>query len=247
VPFAFQGFFGTEGLVEPGILDGTGVGAAMAQMVGAGQGVVVQNILVVMLILALLMAIMTSMAGSSRTLYQGSLDGWLPRYLSKANKHGAPTSAMWTDFGFNMILLLMSNYVFLLACSNVTYLIFNFLNLNSGWIHRLDRPTWYRSFRCPTWLLAVGGVLAYVNALILGIGAGVWGERTLLVSVLFVALIVPVFWFRHYYQDGGVFPDQECEALQRESRVKLRGGVLPYVAIAVGIVLVIVGNQIAVY
>lgn len=247
VPFSFQGFFGTEGLVKPGILSGTGVGSAMAEMVGAGQGVVIQNILVVMLILALLMAIMTSMAGSSRTLYQGSLDGWLPRYLSKANKHGAPTRAMWTDFGFNIILLMMSNYVFLLACSNVCYLIFNYLNLNSGWIHRMDRPDWHRPFRCPTWLLAVGGVLAYVNAMILGIGAGVWGENTLLVSALFVSLILPVFWFRHYHQDGGVFPQQEREALQREDKVQLRAGKLPYAVIAAGIILVIIGNQIAVY
>ena len=30
------------------------------------------------------------MAGSSRTLYQASRDGWLPRYLTHVNPHGAP-------------------------------------------------------------------------------------------------------------------------------------------------------------
>jgi len=36
-----------------------------------------------MLILALVLSLMTSMAGSSRTLYQASLDGWLPKYLTR--------------------------------------------------------------------------------------------------------------------------------------------------------------------
>jgi len=89
-----------------------------------------------MLILSIVLSIMTSMAGSSRTLYQASVDGWLPGYLSKVNKHGAPTNAMLTNLGFNLLLLLMSDYVFVLGASNVGYLIFNFLNLNAGWIHR---------------------------------------------------------------------------------------------------------------
>jgi amino acid transporter len=245
VPFSFQGFFGTEGLVEPRIADGTGVASAMADMVGGGA--VIRNVLVVMLVLALLMAIMTSMAGSSRTLYQASLDGWLPRYLGKANQYGAPTRAMWTDLSFNLILLLMSDYVFLLACSNCTYIIFNFLNLNAGWIHRMDRPNWYRPYKAPTWLLGVGAVLAFVNAILLGAGADVWGENTLLVSTIFAALILPVFWFRHYVQDRGVFPAREQAELEREEKVQPRAGILAWLAIAGGVILVIVSNQLAVY
>ena len=102
-----------------------------------------------LLILALMLTIMTAMAGSSRTLYQASVDGWLPRYLSHVNEQGAPTRAMWTDLGFNLILLMMSDYLFILAASNVGYIIFNFLNLNAGWIHRMDRPNWERPYRAP--------------------------------------------------------------------------------------------------
>jgi hypothetical protein len=47
---------------------------------------------------------MTAMAGSSRTLYQGSRDGWLPKYLGHVNATAPPPSAMWTDFGFNVFL-----------------------------------------------------------------------------------------------------------------------------------------------
>jgi amino acid permease len=64
-------------------------------------------------ILALMLAIMTAMAGSSRTLYQGSVDGWLPRYLSHVNEHGAPTRAMWTDLIVNLVVLAI-------ACADAT-------------------------------------------------------------------------------------------------------------------------------
>src|ERR1019366_4367848 len=81
------------GMLAPDNYSGMGVAAVMARMVHAGQigGVVV------MLILALVLSLMTSMAGSSRTLYQASVDGWLPRYLAKVNAHGAPTNAMLTN------------------------------------------------------------------------------------------------------------------------------------------------------
>ena len=116
----------------------------------------VHSLLVIMLILALILSIMTTMAGSSRTLYQGSVDGWLPKYLSGVNEHGAPTRAMWTDLGFNLILLMMSDYVFVLAVSNVCYLVFNFLNLNAGWIHRIDNAKAHRPWRAPTFMLGAG-------------------------------------------------------------------------------------------
>ena len=56
---------------------------------------------------------------------------------------------MWTDLGVNLVLLLMSDYVFVLAVSNCNYMIFNFLNLNAGWIHRKDNPRVPRPFKAP--------------------------------------------------------------------------------------------------
>ena len=143
VPFAFQGVLGPSGMLATGIVDGTGIAEALGNMVG-GHPVITQ-IFVILMILALFLAIMTAMAGSSRTLYQGSKDGWLPRYLGGVNENGAPTRAMWTDFTFNLFLLALASdvagYFYVLAISNVGYIIFNFLNLNAGWIHRVElRP-----------------------------------------------------------------------------------------------------------
>ncbi len=244
VPLTFQGVLGVEGMLQEGIVDGSAVAGVMAAMVGGGP--IIFALMVVMLILATLLAVMTSMAGSSRTLYQGGVDGWLPRFLSRANSHGAPTSAMWTDLGFNLILLMMSDYLFVLAVSNCCYLIFNFLNLNSGWIHRIDNAETPRPWRCPTPIMVVGVCLSFVNAMLLGAGANVWGEGTLMSGVIAAAFILPVFAYRHYIQDKGRFPQEMLDDLHISSRdlsVK-RAGVKPYLALALGVLVVIVANQI---
>ena len=225
VPFAFQGYLGLGELVKPPVLDargvvvdsavysgmlapeiynGMGVAQVMARMVHGGS--VVGAFVIVMLILALVLSLMTSMAGSSRTLYQASVDGWLPKYLAKLNSHGAPTNAMRTNLAFNLLLLLMSDYVFVLAAANVGYLIFSFLNLNAGWIHRMDRPNQARPWRAPTWILAAGAILGFLNLAFMGMGADVYGVGALRSGLIFAALIVPVFVYRHYMQDKGQFP-----------------------------------------
>ena len=170
VPLSFQGALGLTGMLAPDIYSGMGVGKAMAGMLGGGP--FLETLVAILLVFALLLTIMTAMAGSSRTLYQSSIDGWLPRYLSHVNEHGAPTRAMWTDLTFNLILLLMSDYLFVLAVSNVCYIVFNFLNLNAGWIHRIDNAHVRRPWKAPDWLLATGVVLAFVNAFARGTGQG---------------------------------------------------------------------------
>lgn len=231
VPLAFQASLGLEGMLDPSIYDGSGVANAMAKMIGGGA--IIGNLLIVMLVLALLLIVMTSMMGSSRTLYQASVDGWMPRYLSRVNAHGAPTAAMWTDLVFNLILLLASDYFAVLMISNVCYFVFNFLNLQSGWIHRLDRAGWARPYRCPNWLLATGAAFGFVNMVWMGAGADVWGEGTLRNGLLAVLLIIPVFAFRHYIQDKGKFPVSEGNADDpfEVQAVAPKAGMLPYIAL----------------
>ncbi|MGA2777340.1 MAG: APC family permease [Steroidobacteraceae bacterium] len=268
VPFAFQGYLGLGQLVTPAVVDaagqitmpavyggmlapdiysGMGVATVMAQMVHAGK--LIGVIVVIMLILALVLSLMTSMAGSSRTLYQASLDGWLPRYLSKVNAHGAPTNAMLTNLTFNLVLLLMSDSVFVIGAANIGYLIFNFLNLNAGWIHRLDRPKQERPWRAPTWILAAGAVLSFVNLAFMGFGADTYGAGTLLTGLIFAALIVPVFVFRHYFQDKGVFPPDMAADLETADGALIlkRGGIWPYAVLVLGILVVAITHHIAEY
>jgi len=268
VPLAFQGDLGLGELVKPAVLDasgkilvpaeysgmlapdiysGMGVAAAMAHMVGQAHWI--QNVIVIMLILALLLSLMTSMSGSSRTLYQASVDGWLPKYLSHVNGHGAPTRAMWTNFWFNLILLMMSDYVFLLAISNIAYITFSFLNLNSGWIHRLDRPGWERPFKAPLWLLSMGSILGFVNLFLMGMGADTWGSGTLVIGLACAALIIPIFVYRHYIQDKGQFPAAMVQDLHLgKGEIGLtKAGIWPYVTLIAAAAVIYIGHQVAVY
>ncbi|MHB8477106.1 MAG: APC family permease [Steroidobacteraceae bacterium] len=268
VPFSFQGFLGLGSLVHPAIVDaagqvttaaeyggmlapdiysGMGVAAVMSRMVHAGA--IVGTVVVIMLILALVLSLMTSMAGSSRTLYQASLDGWLPKYLAKVNSHGAPTNAMLTNLGFNLVLLLLSDTVFVIGAANIGYLLFNFLNLNAGWIHRLDRPRQDRPWRAPTWILAAGAVLSFVNLAFMGFGADVYGAGTLKTGLLFAALIIPVFVYRHYIQDKGTFPPEMADDLEMVGGEQIvnRAGFWPYAVLVLGIAVVAITHRLAVY
>ena len=243
MPFSFQGVLGQEGMLAAGIIDGTGVGEALGNMIGGGK--VVTQIFVILMIMALFLAIMTAMAGSSRTLYQGSKDGWLPKYLSGVNANGAPHKAMWTDYAFNVFLLALASdvggYYYVLAISNVGYILFNFLNLNAGWIHGIDSAHIARPWKAPTWLLGTNTLLAFVNAMFLGAGAKVWGYSGALWSgIIFAALIIPVFLFRHYVQDGGKFPKETYQdlGLKDGDLGERRAGMLPYLALVAGVAVV---------
>ena len=247
VPFTFQGVLGLEGMLAPSIVDGSGVAAAMGDMVGHGGWVT--SLLIMMMILALMLCLMTAMAGTSRTLYQGARDGWLPKYLDHVNSHGAPTHAMWTDLVVNLGILAIAcadatSFFFILAVSNCGYIIFNFLNLNSGWIHRIDNAHVHRPWRAPTWLLAAGTCLAFVNAAFMGAGAKVWNPIALWAGLFTAALIIPVFLFRHYVQDKGVFPEHMLEdlGLTQADVNRRKAGSLPYIVLAAGLAVVLISN-----
>ncbi len=247
IPFSFQGVLGQEGMLAAGIVDGTGVGEALGNMIGGGP--VITQIFVILMIMALFLAIMTAMAGSSRTLYQGSRDGWLPKYLGSVNSHGAPRNAMWTDFAFNVVLLALASditgYFYVLAISNVGYILFNFLNLNAGWIHRIDSAHMDRPWKAPTWLIGLNTILAFVNALFLGAGAKVWGyENALWSGLIFASFILPVFWYRHYVVDGGKFPREAYDdlGLPYGELGERKAGFLPYLALILGAGVVLWAN-----
>jgi amino acid transporter len=250
VPITFQGYLGLEGMLAGDIVAGTGVAHAMGAMV-AGGSALINTLFVFLMIAALILIIITAMAGSSRTLYQGSIDGWLPRYLSHVNHNGAPTAAMWTDLCFNLVLLSIASvdataYYFILAVSNCGYIIFNFLNLNAGWIHRIDSGHIARPYKAPTIILALGGIFAFVNAMFMGAGAKVWNADALLYGFIAAALIIPVFAFRHYVQDKGQFPPRMLEdlGLKQGDLGQKKAGVLPYLALAGGVAVVLISNWI---
>ena len=105
----------------------------------------------------------------------------------------------------------------------------------------MDRANWERPYKAPTILIALGGILGFVNLGIMGMGADVWGAGTLKTGLVFASLIIPVFIYRHYIQDKGSFPKQMLEDLYisgDDTNTSKKAGVLPYVALAAGVLLV---------
>lgn len=99
------------------------------------------------------------------------------------------------------------------------------------------------------WLLSIGVILSYINLVYLGMGSDVWGAGTLAIGLAFATLIIPVFLVRHYIQDKGVFPAPMSDDIDlgNTESVKSRAGILPYLALGMGVVLVIVSRLFAKY
>ena len=140
----------------------------------------------------------------------------------------------------------------MLAISNVGYIIFNFLNLNAGWIHRVDSAHVPRPWKAPTWLIGLNAVLAFANLVFMGAGAKAWqvvGARADLINplwagLIFAALVIPVFFYRHYIQDRGRLPADALTdlGLRGQDLGPRRAGMLPYITLAAGVVVVLFSN-----
>ena len=89
-------------------------------------------------------------------------------------------------------------------------------------------------------------VLAFVNAFLLGAGADVWGKGTLISGIVAIALIIPVFVYRHFVQDKGVFPANMLADLSPDGKTlgQPKAGILPYVTLAAGVLTVAVAYMI---
>jgi hypothetical protein len=65
--------------------------------------------------------------------------------------------------------------------------------------------------------------------------------------LIFAALIVPVFLYRHYVQDKGRFPSAMSEDMELvEGAVQKRAGDWPFVALVAGIAVLWISHTVAV-
>jgi hypothetical protein len=113
------------------------------------------------------------------------------------------------------------------------------------WIHRIDSPNIPRPYRAPNWLVAFNAILGFVNLVLMGAGAKVWGNANALwYGLAFAAMIIPVFLFRHYVQDKGRFPDHMLQDLDLKGQDlgERRAGLLPYLTLLAAAAVILVSN-----
>jgi hypothetical protein len=108
----------------------------------------------------------------------------------------------------------------------------------------VDNPRVPRPFKAPKPLFILGVAFAYLNAFLLGAGANVWGQGTLITGWICALIAVPVFYYRHKVVDKGRFPAHMFVDLVPAGDHELgpkRAGIMPYVALAGGLAVMLCG------
>ncbi len=166
----------------------------------------VQWIIGIPLICALLMSMLNAIMGCSRSLYQSSEDGMMPRFLTHLNKHGAPDQAMAFTAVASMIIVLFGTPLRIYIFSNVGYLFAILLVFYAYFLHRTSQPDMVRPVRLPDGARWVALVLAIFLTVLWAYGG--WNSPAIVVGakdpslfilgLVAIALYFPMYAWRKY-------------------------------------------------
>ena len=148
----------------------------------------------VMLTCAILLGAQAFILGSSRTIYQMSMDGHLPRTFAKTNKRGVPVGSMFFDLLVIVGLLSIfgTNVVNIVAAAGVGYVVV-FILLPIAYLLLRKRPDGQPgAFRLPRLAAVLAAGLLVLNSLILVVGGSQWGVKVMGTGLAITFAIVPI-------------------------------------------------------
>lgn len=190
--------FAAVPIVMFGVVGTTGIQADPFQVIAHAGSVVLGSsgttLVQLGLTAVLILGAETFIIGSSRTIYQMALDGYLPGAFRKVNRRGAPVGSIVWDLLVISIMLVVfgTNVVNVVAAANFGYLIV-FVLLPIAYLvlrkHPAGRPGSFRWGR-PVAVLAV--VLTVLNAVMLVVGGLQWGIPVVVIGVGVSLLILPI-------------------------------------------------------
>ena len=208
LPFTFLGVLGVGHLSDTSVVNGDPQ-TAILKLAQITFDADCASLLTLMLVCALLLSINGVIAGTSRTLYQASIDGFLPKFLGKLNEQGTPVNALWVDFVVNVILIMLGSPIFVLAAASVAYMLSISMDLIATWLLRKTHPQLYRPYRAPNFLInVIAPILAFINIAFIIFGANTFAPNALYFGIGMIALVIPIFWYRHYLVDKGIWPQE---------------------------------------
>jgi amino acid transporter len=187
-PFVLYGVVGGDKIKE----DPATALVPLAQSVFGTAG----ELLIILLLVALLLSINTAILGSARTLYQASKDGWIFGFMQRTSIRGVPLRAMGFDVVFNLILMLIGNPIYIIAASTVGYMVFNVLNITTGYLLRKDAPLAERPYTAPLIMIRLGVVFAAVNFVLLFVGSPSWGWKYIGIGWAIVLAGIVIYYAR---------------------------------------------------
>jgi amino acid transporter len=193
VPIVMTGIVGAGGLGE----SPSTVFLAPAEAVFGDAG---RLIVGVMLACALILGAQAYIIASSRTVYQLSQDAHLPRVFTRVNRFGVPVMSIFCDAAVIAVLLIIfgADVVNVVAAANIGYLVVFVLMPLSFVIVRLRRRrAGLPSVLHPAWTW-IGVAVVAINALLLVVGAALWGVQIWLTGLIVMTLIFPLIWWRRW-------------------------------------------------
>lgn len=193
IPFVMTGIVGAGGLGS----DPSTVFLVPARAVLGSAGAKITGL---MLAGALAVGAQAYIISSSRTLYQMSCDGYMPRFVLRVNRFGSPYGGI--VFDATVIVLLVgifgTNVINVVAAANVGYLVV-FVILPVVFVvirHRRRRAG--GKLAMPRWLTPVAALFAVVNAALLVAGGVLWGTQIWLTGVAVLLVIFPLMLIRRW-------------------------------------------------
>jgi amino acid transporter len=138
----------------------------------------------------------TFIIGSSRTIYQMSMDGHLPPTFATINRRGAPVGSIAWDalVIITMLLVFGTDVVNVVAAANVGYLVV-FVILPFAYLMLRKMPGGRAgAYRLPKAWVAIAIGIAVFNAVLLVVGGVQWGASVMGIGIGVSAAILPISW-----------------------------------------------------
>ena len=200
---------GTTALVDPKTMFVTFASAVFGT---SKASTVLDDLIAIMLILALILSALNAITGTARSLHQMSADGHFPKFFSRTNSHGVPGHSMAFNVVCAIIVVFMGGAVQIYTFSNVGYL-FSFIPVLIGYYClRHWRPNVRRPYRLPEWMKYAALALAFVYAVIYVWGGPMYasctcseaGKSTLpyyFIGIGVLLAYLPLYWYRKRVED----------------------------------------------
>jgi amino acid transporter len=197
LPFLMLALVGAGGLTEDPLV----VFLPVAETVFGDAG---RTLIGLMLTGALVLGAQAFMVGSSRTIYQMTRDGYMPRAFARLNSRGVPIGSIGCDAAVILLVLLIfgTDVVDVVASANVGYLIV-FVLLPIAYIVLRRGDAGGEGYRLGRGAVALAGTLSVFNAVLLVVGGSQWGPKVVLTGALVMAAIVPVMLLRRWEDRRG--------------------------------------------
>ena len=159
---------------------------------------VIRSIVMAVVAFNLVLTAVQPLSGASRTLYQLSIDGLVPRFLAKYSSAGCPTNAMIVTAFATAAFATIGTPVFLLAAFNFAYLIGISLPCIAVCLLRNNEPNKDRPFRCSNAMVGGGLIAASYWGISAVLGLQAFGMPTVVLAIVVVYSAIALFEVRRW-------------------------------------------------